>query len=495
MNIHLDRQSTVPLAKQIYQAVVDRIESGLLDKSGKLPSVRVLSKTLKVSLVTVVKAYSFLERDFFIVKIQGKGTYVREKKSVAEENLAGSNPLDWQLSLSDYLPRAQFWKQNISLRTPSQVWLSGTTLHSTLFPENKIQQKLFSYIFKNASDSFSYGPAQGDGQFRSSLAEYLKWQGILVDKNDLIVTNGSQQAINLIARTFVGPGDLVMMEVPIYAAAIDIFRWQGANIVSVPMDQNGMRTDFLLKLCEIKPPKLIYTIPTYSNPTGAILSLQRRRDLIDIARSFNCIIVEDDPWREITFEKNRVLPLKNLDNDGHVIYVKGFSKFLLPSCRIGAIAASGTIKSRLIAAKATDDLGSSALMQKALLPFLQIDFMAKYLKELNSALVKRRDFVLELLLKSMPSGVSWTIPKGGPNIWITLPAWLNAEQVAIEAQNHNLAFLLGATCYPSEPQWNQIRISYSSLEEQTLKNAIGTLGSIVSKVMELKDYSTFEPII
>jgi len=480
IKIDLNRNTNISLSKQIYQSIADRISSGLIEKGSRLPSVRSLSKTLNVSMITVSKAYAMLADDHIISTIQGKGTFVQtEKITNHNDHDTDLTSLNWQLSIPDRLPRAQFWWQNISLTTKSQIWLSAASVHSSLLPEHLISRHISSFILKNPGILSEYGPIQGDLELRSAIADYMISSGISISKNEIIITNGSQQAINLVARIFIGAGDIVVMEAPTYTAAIDVFRWQGATILSVPVDKDGMRIDLLLRLCDTYTPKLIYTIPTYHNPTGTVMSMQRRKELIEIAKDFNCLIVEDDPWREISFEKKPLPALKSMDIDGHVIYIKGFSKFLSPGCRIGTLAASGTILNRLIAAKSNSDLGSPLLTQKALLPFVQLDFMKKHLKSMNHILYDRRNLILTLLKKHMPDTVEWTSPMGGPNIWLTLPSWLSAESLVFEAQNNNIAFLTGSTCYASEPEFNHIRLSFSSLDQEQLENGIITLSKII----------------
>ncbi|GAB6110078.1 MocR-like pyridoxine biosynthesis transcription factor PdxR [Fusibacter bizertensis] len=495
IKIDLHRNNTVSLSKQIYQSIADRISSGLLAKGARLPSVRSLSKTLNVSMVTVSKAYAMLADDHIISTIQGKGTYVQsDKLTNRKDHDTDLTSFNWQLYIPDHLPRAQFWWQNISLAATSQLWLSASSVHPSLLPEHLISKHISSFILKTPGILSEYGPVQGDLEFRSAVADYLISNGISISKNEIIITNGSQQAINLVARTFIGAGDIVVMEAPTYTAAIDVFRWQGATILSVPVDKDGMRIDLLLRLCNTYSPKLIYTIPTYHNPTGTVMSMQRRKELIEIAKEFNCLIVEDDPWREISFEKNPLPPLKSMDTDGHIIYIKGFSKFLSPGCRIGTLAASGTILNRLIAAKSNSDLGSPLLTQKALLPFVQWDFMKKHLKNMNHILYNRRNLILKLLKKYMPATVEWNSPMGGPNIWLTLPSWLSAESLVFEAQNDNIAFLTGSTCYSSEPEFNHIRLSFSSLDQEQLENGIITLSKIVSSFIDKKNAEEY-PIV
>ena len=443
MHIELNRQSDIPLSRQIYQAISDRIASGLIPQGSKLPSVRCLSKNLKVSLVTVAKAYSILQNDNIITAIKGKGSFAKADTLISTDDCNSEEALmDWQQTINDYLPRAQFGNQNRYLTKEPQIQMSFAHIHGVFSASEDICKSLSNLFLKNPSSLFEYGPIQGDIKLRTAVVDYLRTKKISSSEDNIIITNGSQQSINLVARTFIGPSDVVIMEAPTYTAAIDVFRWQGATIISIPVDKDGMNTDLLLKTCYSNPPKLIYTTPTYHNPTGTVMSTKKRRQLLDIAKDFNCLIVEDDPWSEVSFEKNCPPSIKSMDTSGHVIYIKGFSKFLTPGCRLGAIVSSGSIKNRLVAAKANSDLGSPLLTQKVLMPFIDSNFIDKHLKNLNTLLLKRRNLALALLESHMPSTVKWTVPQGGLNIWITLPSSMSAESLIFEAQNNNISFYL-----------------------------------------------------
>ena len=200
IKIDLNRNTNISLPKQIYQSIADRISSGLIEKGSNLPSVRSLSKNTKCSMVTVSKAYSMLADDNIISTIQGKGTYVQTEKIMNNKGHdTDLTSLNWQLSIPDHLPRAQFWWQNISL-TKSQIWLSAASVHSSLLPEHLISKHISSFILKNPGILSEYGPVQGDLEFRAAIADYLISSGISISKNEIIITNGSQQAINLVAR-------------------------------------------------------------------------------------------------------------------------------------------------------------------------------------------------------------------------------------------------------------------------------------------------------
>jgi DNA-binding transcriptional MocR family regulator len=269
------------------------------------------------------------------------------------------------------------------------------------------------------------------------------------------------------------------MEAPTYPGAIDVFRSRGATILTVPIDEDGMRVDMLHALCEKHNPKLIYTTPTFHNPTGTIMPLQRRKLLLDIAESHHCLIMEDDPFSDIYFDRKPPLPIKSLDKSGHVIYLKGLSKTIAPGCRIGLLAASGSIFKRLYAAKANMDLGSPLLTQKVIVPLVDSAKMEQHLKRLRAALKSRRDVVLAVLKEHAPSGVTCFIPKGGLNVWIQLPSWIDSNVLLYEANKRHVSFLTGSACFAIENEHSTLRLSYSYANEKLLQDGVMILCEIM----------------
>lgn len=483
MQIEIQRNAEVSLSKQIYQSMVDRIRSGLLEEGVQLPSVRDLSKQLGVSLVTAVKAYQQLEQEGFINSIQGKGTFVKAKRVAKEDRNEEVLSYDWQLSVQDYLPRSQFGRFHM---VPEKIHLSSSMIDPGLLPNRYLEREIQQMLEENPRILSQYGEIQGDAQLRKAMHEYLKRAGVPAAPENILVTSGSQQGIDLIARTFVGPGDVVVMEAPTYPGAIDVFRGRGATILTVPVDKDGMRVDILQNICDKHKPKIIYTIPTFHNPTGAVMTTKRRRQMLEIAESIQCLIIEDDPCSEIYFDKKPPASIKSLDHNGHVIYLKGLSKTLAAGCRIGIAAASGSIFNRLLAAKANMDLGSPLLTQKSILSFINSPRMIDHLKKLRTALKMRRDLVLELLSQHAPEGVSWVIPEGGLNLWISLPTWLDSNHVLFEAKKQQLSFLPGSACYPVEHENHYLRVSFSYMNEELLKEGVTTLCNILHHEISAK---------
>ncbi len=496
MPIRLNRQAGVPLAQQIYQELSDRIRSGLLPPGAPLPSIRQLSLTCGVSFMTVVRAYNLLEQAGLVTRTQGKGTYVRSSQQEMPPDGVTEHAcrFDWQLMLTDYLPRAQNWKKLIA-QGEASISFSCASLYPGLAPHADLTACMRAAVQDDPAAVIPYGPVQGDLSLREAMTKSVKPLGLSLVPEETIVTNGAQQAIDLVARSFVGPGDVVVTEAPTYAAAIDVFRSRGAVIVPVPVDGEGMRVDLLASLCDRRPPKLIYTIPTFQNPTGTVMSRRRRVDLVDLAQSYHSLILEDDPWSEIWFETPPPPPVKSLDEHGHVIYVKSFSKIVAPGVRLALLAASGTILNRLTAAKATADLGSPLLTQHGLRRFLTTPAAKKHLANLRTRMLHRRNRVLRLLKQHAPPGITWTVPSGGYNVWLTLPPWIHTDELIIPASREGIDFLPGSVCYPGEPETNHLRISFSAMSEEQLTEGIVAFCRVLDRAVSSRRIAEKPPLV
>lgn len=497
MNIKIDKSSVITITQQLYEFFSDRILSGLLKDGEQLPSIRGLSKELNVSPMTIIKAYRELEKNRLAITIQGKGTYVSQRNNIDKLNkTSNQRDLQWQISIPDYLSRSQFqYSANLTYADASYN-LAVASLNYKLLPTTTILKDSLNLDLSTIKYLANYPPVQGDYEFRDVLMKYLKTKGINTSAENILITTGSQQALSLISSTFIGPGDIVVMETPTYPGAIDLFKSRGAVILTVPVDNEGMRTDILMSLCDKYSPKIIYTMPNFHNPTGYSMSLQRKVELLDIAKYNNCIIVEDDPWSEISYKKDKIKSLKSMDIDGHVIYIKGLSKILGPAYRLASIVSEGSILSRLITAKANHDLGTSMLNQKIVLDFIKSDKITYYIEDLNKKLMKRRDKVINILQNNAPIGVKWTVPEGGINLWITLPRNLNVEKLLYYAiTSMNISFLPGTVCYPNQVEFNNLRICFSYLEEEDLENIVIELCKLMKAASETENNTNYIPIV
>jgi len=497
MNINIDKNSIITITKQLFNFFSDRILSGFIKDGEKLPSIRSLSKTLNISPMTIIKAYNELEKNGLATTIQGKGTYANQRNNIEKlSNKSEKDDLQWQMAIPDYLSRSQF-RYNPNLSYSNDCYnLSVASLNHKLLPTATILKDSFNLIQSNLKLLSQYPPVQGDYEFRSVMSQYLRSKEIITSAENILITNGSQQAISLIASTFIGVGDIVVMEVPTYPGAIDLFKCRGAVILTVPVDNEGMRTDILMNLCDKYSPKIIYTMPNFHNPTGYSMSTKRKLELLDIAKYNNILIVEDDPWSEISYKKEKVKAIKSLDTDGHVIYIKSLSKILGPSYRLASIVSEGSILSRLVASKANHDLGTSALSQKIIIDFIKSNKITGYIKNINKELLKRRDKVISLLKNYGLLGVKWTMPEGGINLWITLPNNFNVEKLLFHSiTSKNISFLPGNVCYPNEIEFNHLRICFAYLDEEYLEYTIIELCKLIETLYTTENNNDYVPII
>ncbi|EIW22868.1 PLP-dependent aminotransferase family protein [Pelosinus fermentans] len=475
--IYINRNDNSALKEQIRQVMAQKIRSGLLLPGQQLPSVRVLANQLRVSLVTVVEAYNLLKQDGLIESCHGKGTFVTSFESTKSREEAILNHSNWQLAIEDYLPQASFWHHNYISLPPEILDLGSASMHHSLLPLSLLSTAIQKGLQEYPKSLSSYSPFSGDSQFLGIIVDYLKGQDLLLNIQQIIVTNGTQQGIDLFARTFLGPGDVVAMETPVFSGAIDAFRLTKTIIQPIPLDREGIRIDILEELSTYMKIKAIYTIPTYQNPTGIIMSLKRRRQLLEFAKQNGILILEDDPCRELNFcEKTKLPPtIKAIDTYGLVVYLKGFSKFLFPGMRLGILVADGTIYNRLLATKSITDLGSSLWLQKILVDFFKQPQLKRHLQKMSRNMEERSQMVFEKLNAKLNPLIYWQRTSGGMFLWITLPPSISADNLIPEAHSRGIHFLPGSIFYPRELGFNHLRICWTNLSDTDLPIALDIL--------------------
>lgn len=473
MKIVLRKESNIPFYQQICEQIVQRIQGGMLADGDALPSLRTMAEDLKISILTVRKAYKHLESKGYVYIQPGKGVYIKGKRNTPLNIHA---PYDWQHMKAVNVIRSQY----IINRHKKYYDFSQAILYPRLLPNPFLSGEMQKILDEDKMILATYGPVQGDEELRMEICTYLKdYQGLNADPVYLLITSGAQQGIDLITQTLLKPGDTVIVESPCYGAAIDVFVNKGINVISIALDEQGIRSDLLDEVCQKNKPVLLYVNPAFHNPTGILMSEQRRKELIELAELYHFFIIEDDSFSEIYFDDVKLPPpLKYFDTNGHVIYLKGFSKTLAPGIRIAAILAEGPVFDWLYATKALMDIGSPQLTQKAILPFLRTERMKNHIAKLRTALQIRRDTTIEILA-SLKGIIHFQIPKGGFNLWISLPNSMNSFTLLKKANEADISFLPGAACFVHEPKHEYMRISYSMLNNQDLIVGLQKLHEII----------------
>ena len=324
----------------------------------------------------------------------------------------------------------------------------------------------------NSSLALQYSSTEGLLKLREFLAQWLEMDAKKFTTDNIIITSGSQQGLDLVSKALLDPGDIVMVELPSYLAALNAFRSYGAEIIGIPMDEDGMSMEiFKDKLATIKSKgkkaKFVYTISNFQNPAGVSMSLLRRKKLLEIAKNYNLIIVEDNPYDKIRFEGTPLPSIFSLDHEGYVINLGTFSKILCPGLRLAWVSGHKEIIEKIVILKQATDLCTSILNQLIAYEYCNEGLIDKNIESNILIYKKKRDVMLESLEKYFPAEASWTKPEGGFFVFVTLPEYLDTDTMLYEAIKEKVAYVSGSSFYANGKGKNTMRLSfcYPSLED------------------------------
>jgi len=489
MRIPLDRQSDIPLYKQIKDYLRQGILSGSLAASTRLPASRQLARDLGVNRITVENAYAELESDGLVFSRLGSGTYVLAPDpllSIPKNNSDAPWPL-WQQSVlaQEKVTRIKSLDAKRDVVRQSQLisFASGIG-DASLFPAEDIRKALQSIMRRDGIAALDYGERSGYGPLRESIAHILASQGIQTQPKNILITAGSQQALSLVSQLLLNPGDVILVESPTYSGALDLFHALGFKIVGVPVDAQGMQVDGLEKLLQQHHPRLIYTIPNFHNPTGTCLTTPRRRQLLILADRYNIPVIEDDFVGDLRYEGHTQPALKALDPGGCVIYISTFSKMLMPGLRVGFIAADGPVYDSLVNFKRIHDVATSALVQRALEAYVTVGRYQTHLRRSCQIFRRRRDTMITAIRKYLPAGTRFDIPQGGLFIWLQLPYELDSEALLSLALEDGVDFAPGKPFFPDGVQGNTwLRLNFVAQKPEQIEEGIKRLGRSIKHLI------------
>ena len=341
-------------------------------------------------------------------------------------------------------------------------------------------------IDHRGAEALQYGSSEGRPELRLFVAELMAETGVRVSPEDVVLTTGAQQALDLLGKVMIDPGDVVIAEGPTYVGALQAFSAYEPDIRCIPMDDDGMRVELLegeLERLGDRKPKFIYTIPNFQNPAGVTLSPGRRRRLLEIARAHDIPVVEDDPYGRLRFEGGHVKPLRALDEE--VVYVSTFSKIFAPGLRLGWITAPGPILAKFVLAKQAADLCGSAFAQIVAEEYFAKTRWRRTLKELTRTYHERRDAMLGALEEHFPAEARWTHPQGGFFVWVEMPRFLDCKALLAEAVEHGVAFVPGDGFFPDGRGRNCMRLNFSFPEPDRIREGVQRLAEVLEDRLEL----------
>jgi len=373
---------------------------------------------------------------------------------------------------------------------PEVISLAGGLPDTSTFPAKSFAAQMTRIAQESAAEALQYGPTEGFEETKDCILEVMAAQGMLPDPEDVIVTTGGQQAIDLVAKTLVDPGDVVICEAPTYPGAVPVFCSYEAEVIQVECDADGMRIDELETLLERlrgegRRPKFIYSVPTFQNPAGVTMSFERRARLVELARMHELLVVEDSPYGLLRYSGEALPSLYQLDGGDFVIYLGTFSKILSPGIRLGWAVAPPPVMEKIILGKQAADLCSSTLTQYFVREYFAEGRWRQYIEDLVELYRRRRDTMLAALREHFPAEATWTEPEGGLFIWATLPEYIDTGDLLAKALRADVAFVPGQAAYVDERGKSSMRLNFSGVDEDEIREGIRRIGKTIAEQVEL----------
>jgi 2-aminoadipate transaminase len=380
---------------------------------------------------------------------------------------------------------------------PEVISLAGGLPDTSTFPPASFAALMTRIAEESSAEALQYGPTEGFGATVDCIIEVMRAEGMSPDPADVIVTTGGQQAIDLISKTLIDPGDPVICEAPTYPGAVPVFCSYQADVIQIACDEDGMRIDELESvLAELRAagrrPKFIYSVPTFQNPAGVTLSLERRHRLVELAREEEILLVEDNPYGLLRYGGEPLPPLYQLDGGDFVLYVGTLSKILSPGIRLGWAVAPPPLMEKIVLGKQAADLCTSTLTQFFVREYFAEGRWREYIESLVKIYGRRRDVMLEALQQHFPPQATWTHPQGGLFIWAMLPDYLDTSDLLAKALHSDVAFVPGRAAFADGRGANSMRLNFSGVTANEIREGVRRIGQVIEEQVGLYETMTGE---
>jgi DNA-binding transcriptional MocR family regulator len=493
--VHLQPESHVPLYVQLRDQLRALVHAGDLRPGDRIPASRELATMLGVHRTTVANAYAELESEGLIQGHVGRGTFIRGNGNglkitpPAPPVLNGANGIRWELLFAD--ERGDEVLSRLTASAPEDA-LSFVMARPAqeFFPVEELLTCVSAVFRREAYDVLNLGPSDGYPPLKEALIELLRREGLTVKDENLLITDGCQQSLDLISKAFVRPGDSVILENPTYPGAVSIFNGARARCLGVPVRTHaepgsslGVDVEALEATLAANRVKLIVLTPDFQNPTGMSMPLASRRKVLELAGRYQVPVVEDHIYARLHAREERVPSLKHLDRSNLVIHIDSFAKVAFPGLRVGWIVAAAPAIERLRIVKQTTDLHTDQLAQAVLAEFLRRGLFTKHVAKMRKVYASRLMALDEALRKHMPEDTRWTRPEGGMCLWLELPPGFDASELLIHVKERGVLFAPGRYFYVQGPLPNTLRLGFAGLDEKQIARGVATLADLLKVEM------------
>jgi 2-aminoadipate transaminase len=371
------------------------------------------------------------------------------------------------------------------------ISLAGGLPDTSTFPPDSYASLMRQVAAESCARALQYGPTEGLDVLKSCILEVMGEEGMHgLDRDEILVTTGGQQVIDLVCKTLIDPGDVIVAEAPTYPGAVPTFCAYQADVVQVEMDGDGMRVDELEATldrleAEGRRPKFVYTVPTFQNPAGVTMALPRRERLVRIAQERELLVLEDNPYGLLRYEGEPVPTLRLLDGGEFVIYLGTFSKILSPGIRLGWAVAPRPVLAKMNIGKQAADLCSSSMTQHFVAAYFESGNWQGYVRSLTEIYRRRRDTMLDALAEHFPAEAEWTHPAGGLFVWATLPEYIDTTDLLARALEENVAFVPGRAAFLDGRGGSSMRLNFSGVDEDDIREGVRRIGKVVREQVGL----------
>lgn len=374
-------------------------------------------------------------------------------------------------------------------QNPNIISFAGGLPAPESFPIEQLKEISIDVLENDGAKALQYGATEGDTKLRQIMVDRYRKMGLNIELKNLVILTSSQQGLDLLPKIFVNPGDKIICGLPSYLGALQAFHNYGADMLGIKLDEHGMRSDLLeQKMAEMKQngekPKFVYIIPDFQNPAGITMPEFRRKEIINICKRYDVLMIEDSPYREIRFEGEPQKTIFELDNDSNVILLGTFSKIFVPGFRIGWVIAHEAIIDKIVMAKQATDLCTPPFVQKIAASYIEKGYFDQNLGKIIASYKEKRDAMLAAFRDYMPKGVTWTEPEGGLFLFMTLPENMDAEKLFEIALKENVAFVLGNVFHCDGSGRNTLRINFSYMSTELNREGAKRLANAIKKLME-----------
>lgn len=367
---------------------------------------------------------------------------------------------------------------------PDMISFGGGLPSANSFPMEDLKDIIDGITKNMTASALQYGETEGYRPLREEIVKFMATKGVNTSVDDILITAGSQQGLDLIAKTFINKGDKIVVESPTYLAALQAFRMYEAEFIAAPVDADGVIPAELDKILQTEEHvKLVYMIPSFQNPSGRTMPTQRRKEIMQVIQKYNVVLIEDAPYEDLKYTEKQYPSMKSMDTTGQVLYFGSFSKTVAPGFRVGYSIAAEPILSKMIIGKQSCDLHVSIFSQMVIAEYLRRGLMPDHLKQINMEYARKRDLMLKTLEETMPEGVVWTHPEGGLFLWLELPMHMSTNDLFMKAIEKKVAYVAGDSFYATGEPHNAMRINFSNATEENIVKGVNALAEVIKENM------------